>query len=598
MFKILFFTLSLMLFSYADTLRLDPQMKGVATSSNISFFEDTTKKMNIKEIMTQNFKRGTPFRTNKGASRSDWWIRLHVQNPTDKAIEWVLKFNYRQFDTMESWQFDDTGLLLAHSIKGDHYLNVSKTSFSQRNTFDFITSSKAKNTIYIKLSYADAGVMEMFNSVWSKKEFISSQHFYIDLLVGIMSALGILLFYNIFIWFILRKKEYFWYNAYLIGVIFAILTFNQVGAIYLWGSSPYLIDMMPFISAVIMFISFMQFTRTFLETNKLLPTVDELLKVLILVNIIGIVLAHIGWRLLAIQMIQAISFTFMFFPLIGLVLWHRGYKIARGYTIASSVLSITVIISILRVSGIVETSEFLFWIGRFGFILEGVLLSIALADRITILEHNYKNEQEKVKHTLEEAKKALSSEVKKRTHELETQTKKAEKLARIDEMTGIWNRRAFLEHGERLITDTASYQAPFSLIIIDIDHFKKVNDSYGHEAGDLVLKIFSQEIKNNMRDTDFFARIGGEEFVILLPNTTSKQALKKADLLLEKINKMDIPYNGSVLRVTVSMGVAEFIHTDDNIYTLLSKADKALYSVKNSGRNGIRLYHSKISEEE
>ncbi|MBU0633302.1 sensor domain-containing diguanylate cyclase [bacterium] len=545
--------------------------------------------MSIEDIKKQKFAPEKRFRSNKGASRSAWWLKFQVKNPTDKSIDWILKFNYGQFDELQAWQYDDNNTLISHSLKGDHYIDETKISLSKRSSFELITPSKEKNTIYVKFSYPDAGVIETFNSIWTKDEFLKVEQLDNYILVGLLSALVVLLLYNIFIWFILRKKEYFWYNIYLLGVILAIFTFNQIGAHYIWNKSHYLIDMMPFFSAVILFISFIQFTRIFLETNKLLPIIDKLLKVLILVSILGIVLAHIGGRLLAIQMIQVISFTFLFFPLISLTLWYHGYKIARGYTIASSVLSVTVMISILRVSGIIETSELLFWIGRFGFIAEGILLSIALADRITILEHDYKNEQNKLKHTLEEAKRTLISEVKKRTHELEIQTKKAEKLARVDEMTGIWNRRAFLEYGENLITNSNSSKSAFSLIIIDIDHFKRINDTYGHEAGDLVLKTFSQEIRNNMRDSDFFARIGGEEFVILLPNASSEHAIKKATFLLEKINNLDIHYKDSILKITVSMGVSEFVHPD-NIYSLLSKADEALYYVKENGRNNVYLY--------
>ena len=590
MLKILSLTLFLTILLHADLLRLDPYMHEVSTSSSISFFEDPTKRMSIEDIQKQQFQSKKPFRSNKGASRSDWWIKFQVENPTDKSIDWILKFSYGQFDELRAWQYDDGNKLVSSFLKGDHYVDKMRTTLGMRSSFEFTTPSKEKDTIYVKLAYPDAGVMETFNSIWTKDAFLKAEHLDGYIIVGILSALLVLFFYNIFIWFILRKKEYFWYNTYLVGVILAILTFNQIGAHYIWGGSHYLIDMMPFISAVLLFVSFIQFTRMFLETYRLLPDIDKFLKVLILINLIGIVLANLGGRFLAIQMIQVISFTFIFFPLIGFTLWHRGYQIARGYTIASSVLSITVIISILRLSGVIETSELLFWVGRFGFILEGILLSIALADRITILEYNYKNEQDKVKHTLEKAKKTLEDEVEKRTLELEEQKKKAEKLARVDDMTGIWNRRAFVEQGEELIRECISYQAPFSLIIIDIDFFKNINDTYGHDAGDLVLKKLSKEISNNIRDSDFFARIGGEEFVIVLPHTTAKQALEKANVLLEKINGLETPYKETTLHVTVSMGVSELIHPHDNISSLLSKADEALYHVKENGRNSVHLY--------
>jgi len=235
----------------------------------------------------------------------------------------------------------------------------------------------------------------------------------------------------------------------------------------------------------------------------------------------------------------------------------------------------------------------LFWASRFGFIAEGILLSIALADRISILEQETKSAQDKVRHTLEEAKENLESEVIKRTLELEQQTAKAKELARVDEMTGIANRRAFLEQGEKIIQNSKRYQTPFSLVIMDIDHFKNINDTYGHAAGDLVLVSLVKEISSSIRDTDFFARVGGEEFVLLLPHTTAELATEKTKALLKKIEMLEVPYKESVLKITVSMGICEFTQHEDTIYSLLSKADQALYYVKGHGRNGVHVYLEK-----
>ncbi|MDA3947261.1 MAG: sensor domain-containing diguanylate cyclase [Helicobacteraceae bacterium] len=590
MFKIVFLTLFLTMFLYAVVFQLQPHMENVKTSASVNFFEDTTKKMGIDNIKAQNFKTGRAIRSKQGRSRSAWWMKLQVQNPTDEPIDWILKFNYGQFDELQSWQFNDKGLLVSHSVKGDHHLDVSKIPFAQRSSFEFKTLPEEEDTLYLKLSYVDSGIIEMFHSVWTKDAFIKSQQLRNNLLVGIISALFALLLYNIFIWIILRKNEYFWYNIYLVGVMLSLLTFNQVGSYYLWNNSLYLIDMMPFLSIGTLFVSFILFTREFLETSKFLPVVDKILKALIVVTISAVVLANFGERHLAIGLVQLVSFVFIFFPVIGFILWHRGYQIARGYTLASLLLSFTFLLSLLRYIDVLQSNELLFWVNRFGFIAEGILLSIALADRITILEKETMRAQESVRHTLEEAKNTLESEVKKRTVELEILTKKAEELARTDELTGIWNRRALLERGDDLIRFAIRYKMPFSIVIIDIDHFKDVNDKYGHEAGDITLRSFAKEISDNIRDTDFFARIGGEEFVILLAHTRADEAMEKTKILLKKIEALEISYKDLIVKVTASMGVCEFSDLEDTSYSLIAKADQALYHVKQNGRNSVHLY--------
>ena len=590
MLKILSFILYFTMFLHANIITLEPTMKGVKTFSHISIYEDTSKKISIKDIKKQNFKSTHNIYSNQGASSSNWWIKLEVENPKNKSIDWFLKFTYGQIDEMKSWQYNEKNVLVSNSLKGDHYIDESKIALSKRTAFEFTTLAKEKNTIYIKLAYAKTGIIEMFNHIWTNDEFVKSQELRFNILAGILSALFVLLFYNLFIWFILRKKEYFWYCTYVIGVILSILTYNQLGAHYLWSKSHYFIDIMPIVAALILISSFILFTREFLETYKYLPRVDKILKILILLTLIIFVLANFGARHLAIVLILIIIFSFIFFPIIGFILWHRGYKITRGYTISTFVLSIAIIISMLRFSNFLESSEFIFWIARFGFIIEGILFSIALADRITLLQNDAKRAQEKVRHTLEDATHNLELEVKKRTLELEIQTKKAEKLARIDPMTGIANRRAFLEKGEEFIQQSLRYKKPFSLIMLDIDHFKNVNDKYGHEIGDLVIISLAKEINKSIRTTDFFARIGGEEFTILLSHSTSGLAVEKTKKLLEIIRKFEINYKGSILKITVSMGICEFTQPKDDIYSLLKKADQALYYVKENGRNNMHLY--------
>lgn len=589
LFRIFFFLLFISTCSHANVITLKPTMKGIEAFSNMSIYEDSSKKMTIKDIQKQNFHLTDGIRSNKGSNSSNWWLKLEVENPEKKPIMWFLKFTYGQIDEMKAWQFDEENTLIASSFKGDHYIDKSKVKFSKRTAFMFKTLANEKNTIYIKLAYSEAGIIEMYNHIWSEKEFEQSQELRFNLLVGIISSLCVLLFYNLFILFILRKKEYFWYCTYVVGVICSTLTFNQAGAHFLWNNSLYFIDMMPIISGVILISSFVLFTRTFLETNKYLPKIDMILKALILVNVLILILANVGARHLSTLLIFAIIFSFVFFPIIGIMLWKRGHKIVRGYILSTFVLSIFIIISVFRFVNIIESSEFLFWAARFGFIIEGILFSIALADRIRLLQDDTKLAQEEVRKTLEDAKHNLELEVKKRTKELEIQTKKANELARIDPMTDIANRRAFFEKGEKFIYESIRYEKPFSLIILDIDHFKKVNDKYGHEAGDRVIISLTKEISKNIRITDFFARIGGEEFIILLSHSTSLLALEKAEKLLEKIRNLEIVYEDFVLKVTVSMGICEFSH-EENIYLLLSKADKALYYVKENGRNGVSLH--------
>ncbi len=126
----------------------------------------------------------------------------------------------------------------------------------------------------------------------------------------------------------------------------------------------------------------------------------------------------------------------------------------------------------------------------------------------------------------------------------------------------------------------------FSILMIDIDHFKKINDTYGHDAGDMVLKSLVKTIKGSLRKGDVIYRYGGEEFIILLPRTPLKEAIKVAEKLREKIMYIRVPYKNKIITFTASFGVTQ-VKDSDNLNTLIKRADKALYKAKNNGRNRV-----------
>lgn len=162
---------------------------------------------------------------------------------------------------------------------------------------------------------------------------------------------------------------------------------------------------------------------------------------------------------------------------------------------------------------------------------------------------------------------------------------KAQQAAHTDALTGIPNRRRFFEQGERQVALARRHDRFLSLILIDCDFFKRINDTYGHDAGDTVLKALARELSKNVRRTDLVARVGGEEFTVLLPETSLSGALQVAELIRSAIEKLVIPVRNSVLHVTVSLGVTSLTVDMSDLSALMHEADDLLYKAKNSGRN-------------
>jgi diguanylate cyclase (GGDEF)-like protein len=164
-----------------------------------------------------------------------------------------------------------------------------------------------------------------------------------------------------------------------------------------------------------------------------------------------------------------------------------------------------------------------------------------------------------------------------------------ERLAMTDELTGLANRRSFFIQGNEEIKRARRYKTPLTLLMLDIDGFKNVNDTYGHETGDAVLQCIANTLQENCREVDVAGRLGGEEFGILLPNTKAADAATLAERLRQAIESQACSAQGIQMSVTASIGVAAYSEEALNLDALLRRADTAMYQAKRLGRNRVVL---------
>lgn len=162
-----------------------------------------------------------------------------------------------------------------------------------------------------------------------------------------------------------------------------------------------------------------------------------------------------------------------------------------------------------------------------------------------------------------------------------------ERLATTDSLTGVCNRRHFLAVGEREISRASRYGRRLSLMMMDIDHFKLVNDTHGHAAGDATLRALSETCLAALRGNDIFGRFGGEEFTAILPEASSETAAEVAERLRQSIADLTVTFENRAIHVTVSIGVATLTPEDTSVEDLLKRADDALYQAKDAGRNRV-----------
>lgn len=216
--------------------------------------------------------------------------------------------------------------------------------------------------------------------------------------------------------------------------------------------------------------------------------------------------------------------------------------------------------------------------GRILFIAERIESDSAIQEMIELLNRRVKLFQIESEFT---KKIARNKQI-----EMEAVMVQASEVAQVDPLTFLLNRRMIIRELQDEVLRATRYQTKLSISVVDVDHFKVVNDTYGHAVGDEVLRQVAYQLRDGIRHPDMVGRYGGEEFLILLPSTDERSAAEQAERLCKQVRGTVVQVNGYDVKVTLSIGIAQFHHGVDTWDSLLNRADNAMYEVKNKGRDG------------
>jgi len=203
-----------------------------------------------------------------------------------------------------------------------------------------------------------------------------------------------------------------------------------------------------------------------------------------------------------------------------------------------------------------------------------------LTNKLEVEIQRLNTELKRIKKDLEDSKRIIY----RKEVELKAVLAQAEEVSHVDELTCLPNRRQIIKNLQNEVKRAERYKTLLSISMIDIDHFKQINDSYGHTIGDQVLFQLANILQDDIRDPDTVGRYGGEEFLVVLPNTCLEDAAEQAARLCKRVREKDIDI-GEKVQLTISIGVAEYRHGRETWQKFLSRADMALYEAKNAGRD-------------
>ncbi|WP_370136027.1 diguanylate cyclase [Alteromonas sp.] len=449
--------------------------------------------------------------------------------------------------------FFENGQRKRHVKLGDNQVHSARFEDARMPSV-FYRFTQPETLVVFQFSSEDPMTIPIYVGppVVAKNKTTENAYFY----GALYGALVILLVYNLVLYSYIKERRYLLYSLYLLSFLLFNFTYTGHGFWWLWSESIFLQQwLLPALMFLYLF-SAVRFTIEFLNTQLYLPKLYRCRKYIYgALGALAVIIVLIGSRSFAVMSQLAVLTTIaIWMLLIGIFAYRNGDTLAKFFLPAILCGTGGAMVSSLATWGLIPYSKWAFRGIEIGMVLEMSLLSISLA-------FNYKQVQQA--------------------------RRNAERDARLDPLTSLYNRRAF-EDLVYPIWEMGKRSNKFmSVMLIDIDWFKGINDKYGHDMGDKVLKKVAEEIKGQVRGSDITFRWGGEEFLVFLPNTRVHYAKQIAENLRVHLFTHDI---NKFIRVTVSIGVAGTSPGEEDINVLIKQSDQALYLAKAKGRNKVVLW--------
>lgn len=500
---------------------------------------------------------------NQGISDRAYWVRARLQNSSDQPVTWVLSHETSYLDNLVVHYRDQNEDQFSKSHLSDRLAFDQRPVDHRKLAFRHTTAAGGFTDLYLKLYFEKPDSVSLNLLLQTESEFVHQGHRE-NLLFGIYyGSLLTLAAIALVVSIMLRRLSALYYCLLLVATGTKWLLLNGYGFQYLWPENVYWQNEGFHIAYLLFAILALQFSKAFLKLDLHLPALCKFFTFLQLISGLAIGLRLAGFYPLVLNIaFFMLLLLALVIPLTSWLIWRKGWHYARWYTFAWLVYSTSLIL--------VLVSAYFSWAGwgmgpliilQLGSLLEAALLMIAMAAALLGLE--------------QERRQAID-------------------MAHRDPLTGLGNRRLLQIEYERFKRLNQKDRKPVFLIMIDLDHFKVINDTYGHDAGDAVLKEIADMLTDHCRETDVCVRYGGEEFAILLRADTLEEVVEVAERIRAEFARSPTEYRNQTIEHTLSSGITPVLDPKERLTVneMMQRADAALYRGKEAGRNRNVIYGS------
>jgi diguanylate cyclase len=589
----------------ADTLSLTSEQKRIQLGPYLDYIEDPSGNLPLDQVREpssswQNSEQDVP---NFGYSASAYWLRAGFTQAQNQPQSYLLEVAYPVLDQIEVYVFDN-GIQVANYSMGDHQPYLQRPVDHPHFLVPLVVRPTVATTVYLRvLSTSSVQVPLSLTQELTMVEVNYHQGMIQALYFGAMLVMAV---YNLLIFFSIRDINYLFYVLVVVSIMTLLGGIQGLTFKYLWPNTPELNNpiLIAALSGLVIFSALL--FRRFLDTRNTRPILDKAILVLAVLGLFTMAMAfYLPYRSLnQVTIALAVGGIMMGFWT-AIVRWRDGFEAAKYLNIAWSVVLAGGIIFAFNKLGLLPRNVFTENVMQIATGMQALLLSFALAYRM----NSERDQREKAEQESAAAQSAFLNQqikanedldllVKHRAAELQQANEKLEALGATDSLTQLLNRRAFEERF--LIEYERAYrnQSSLAVLMVDLDHFKQVNDSYGHLFGDVCLIHAAEILKGSLsRASDIVARYGGEEFIVMLPDTDVLGAASIGQAILGALTGMIVDDGSYSVTLTASIGVAAHIpqNTSDR-EELLKEADRYLYLAKGNGRNRVEWQHGAQSQ--
>ena len=590
----------------------------VALGAYVEALEDPGGALRLQDVRgaqhAARFARVGDGPVNFGYSRSAWWLRFSLAGGAPAGEELLLEVAYPSLDRVE---FHLPEALPGGDprywarIAGDQFPWAAREIPHRNYLFRFAApAATGAHTYYLRVE--SRGVLTVPLALWRPEAFARHDRD-TQLVLGLFYGLGAaMLLYNLMLFFALRDRTYLYYVLYVAAFGLFLFGFNGLAYQYLWPQSPWGANHLVAATLALALALGAQFARAFLDSRRIAPLADRAMLAIVLAGAALAGCAATGWGLdyggvLRVVTVLGLATTAAATG-IALIALREGYRPARYFLLAWAALLAFIALGALRNFALVPTNFLTVYGMHIGFALDVLLLSFALGDRIRMLRHENAaahaealESQQLLLEATRESERALETRIAVRTAELNRanerlraeaaereqlmeQLQKQEEhlrfMAQHDPLTGLPNRTSMQQRLALAMELAKRNRKKVAVMMVDLDDFKRINDTRGHPAGDQALVQLAARLRTSVRGSDTVARFGGDEFVILAGELDRAE---DAGMVAEKVADMvglPLAVQGGLEKVSCSIGISVFPDDAEEAGALIALADKAMYASK------------------